>query len=45
MGSEKRNDEKPNIEAILCKIYFDIASSVLGEEEVRKRRDKMIKEL
>lgn len=26
----------------LCKIYFDIAAEILGEDEVRKRRDAAI---
>lgn len=28
----------------LCQIYFEIASEVLGEQEVKKRRDLKIKE-
>lgn len=34
--------EETKAAAELCRIYFEIAAEAIGEEEVRKQRDKRI---
>ena len=38
-------DVPPEAAETLCQIYFEIAEEALGEDEVRKQRDKKISEL